>query len=168
MTAPPDAALLELAAAAGARLAAAGETLVTAESCTGGWIAKACTDVPGSSRWFLGGFVAYADSVKCHSLGVGPDTIQRYGAVSEPVVRAMAEGALRVIDAATWAIAVSGVAGPDGGTADKPVGTVWLAWSWRQKDGSLRTETCREQFPGGRDDVRRWTVRLALERLLAE
>jgi nicotinamide-nucleotide amidase len=166
MTVPPDAALMELAAAAGARLAAAGETLVTAESCTGGWIAKACTDVPGSSLWFLGGVVAYADSVKRQILGVDPDTIQRHGAVSEPVVRAMAEGALQSIGAATWAIAVSGVAGPDGGTTDKPVGTVWLAWARRQQDGSLRTETCREQFPGGRDEVRRRTVRRALVRLL--
>jgi nicotinamide-nucleotide amidase len=166
MTAPPDAALIELAAAAGARLTASGGTLVTAESCTGGWIAKACTDVPGSSRWFLGGVVAYADSVKRQILGVDPDTIQRHGAVSEPVVRAMAEGALRAIEAATWAIAVSGVAGPDGGTGDKPIGTVWLAWARREEDGSLRTETCREQFPGGRDEVRRRTVRRALERLL--
>jgi nicotinamide-nucleotide amidase len=167
MTAPPDAALLELAAAVGARLAAAGETLVTAESCTGGWIAKACTDVPGSSRWFLGGIVAYADSVKRHSLGVDPDDIRRHGAVSEPVVRAMATGALQAIDAATWAIAVSGVAGPDGGTADKPVGTVWLAWARREKDGAFRLEARCERLAGGRDDVRRWTVRLALERLLA-
>jgi nicotinamide-nucleotide amidase len=166
MTAPLDAALMELAAAAGARLAAAGETLVTAESCTGGWIAKACTDVPGSSRWFLGGVVAYADSVKRRVLGVDPDMIQRHGAVSEAVVHAMAEGMLRAIDTATWSVAVSGVAGPDGGTTDKPVGTVWLAWARRQSDGSLRTETCREQFPGGRDEVRRRTVRRALQRLL--
>jgi nicotinamide-nucleotide amidase len=166
MTVPRDAALMELAAAAGARLATAGETLVTAESCTGGWIAKACTDVPGSSRWFLGGIVAYADCVKCHSLGVDPDAIRQHGAVSEPVVRAMAAGALRAFETATCAIAVSGVAGPDGGTRDKPVGTVWLAWAWRQQDGSLRIETCREQFPGGRDQVRRLTVERALERLL--
>jgi nicotinamide-nucleotide amidase len=166
MTVPPDAALMELAAATGARLLAAGETLVTAESCTGGWIAKACTDVPGSSRWFLGGIVAYADSVKRHSLDVDPDAIRQHGAVSEPVVRAMVAGALRAFETASIAIAVSGVAGPDGGTVDKPVGTVWLAWAWRQRDGSLRTETCREQFPGGRDEVRRQSVRRALERLL--
>jgi nicotinamide-nucleotide amidase len=166
MTVPPDAALIELAAAAGARLLATGDTLVTAESCTGGWIAKACTDVPGSSRWFLGGVVAYADSVKRHSLGVDPEAIRQHGAVSEPVVRAMAAGALRAFETATRAVAVSGVAGPDGGTTDKPVGTVWLAWAWRQLDGSLRIETCREQFPGGRDEVRRRTVGRALERLL--
>ena len=85
----------------------------------------------------------------------------------EPVVRAMAAGAL-VRTGSTVAVAVSGVAGPDGGTADKPVGTVWLAWAWHEKDGSLRIEARSERFAGGRDDVRRWTVRLALERLLAE
>jgi nicotinamide-nucleotide amidase len=79
----------------------------------------------------------------------------------------MAEGALRAIDAATWAIAVSGVAGPDGGTADKPVGTVWLAWARREEDSAIRLEARRESFAGGRDEVRRCTVRLALERLLA-
>jgi nicotinamide-nucleotide amidase len=166
MNAPPDAALLELAMAVGDRLAAAGETLVAAESCTGGWVAKACTDVPGSSRWFLGGVVAYADAVKHRSLGVDLDTIRRHGAVSEPVVRAMAAGALRAMDAATWGVAVSGVAGPDGGTPAKPVGTVWFAIACRPagREGVLRS--WREQFSGDREAVRRRAVQCVLQRLL--
>jgi nicotinamide-nucleotide amidase len=142
-------------------------TLVTAESCTGGWIAKACTDVAGSSRWFQGGVVAYSNLLKVAFLDVPEGLLERHGAVSEQVVRAMAAGAL-TRTGSTVAVAVSGVAGPDGGTADKPAGTVWLAWAWREQDGSLRTETRRELYPGGRDEVRRWTVRCALERLLIE
>ena len=167
MTAPTDVELRQLAQAVGDRLQARAETLVTAESCTGGWIAKACTDVAGSSRWFQGGVVAYSNSLKAAFLGVPEGLLAQHGAVSEPVVRAMAAGAL-ARTGGTVAVAVSGVAGPDGGTADKPVGTVWLAWAWHEKDGSLRIETRSERFAGGRDDVRRWTVRLALERLLAE
>ena len=167
MTAPTDVDLQQLARSVGDRLLARAETLVTAESCTGGWIAKACTDVAGSSRWFQGGVVAYSNALKVTLLDVPEGLLARDGAVSEPVVRAMATGALARTGTAV-AVAVSGVAGPDGGTADKPVGTVWLAWAWREKDGSLRIETRRERFAGGRDDVRRWTVRYALERLLAE
>ena len=165
MTAPTDVDLQQLARSVGDRLLARAETLVTAESCTGGWIAKACTDVAGSSRWFQGGVVAYSNALKVALLDVPEDVLARHGAVSEPVVQAMAAGAL-ARTGTTVAVAVSGVAGPDGGTADKPVGMVWLAWAWRQQDGSSRTEACREQFPGGRDEVRRWTVRFALERLL--
>jgi nicotinamide-nucleotide amidase len=167
MTAPTDVELLNLARTVGVSLQARAETLVAAESCTGGWIAKACTDVPGSSQWFRGGVVAYANALKVALLDVPEDVLAQHGAVSEPVVSAMAAGVL-ARTGGTVAVAVSGVAGPDGGTVDKPVGTVWLAWAWRQGDGSLRTETRREQFPGGRDEVRRWTVRHALERLLAE
>ena len=165
MTAPTDVDLQQLARSVGDRLLARAETLVTAESCTGGWIAKACTDVAGSSRWLQGGVVAYSNSLKVALLDVREGLLAQHGAVSEPVVRAMAAGAL-ACTGSTVAVAVSGVAGPDGGTADKPVGTVWLAWAWREKDGSLRTETRCERFPGGRDEVRRWTVRCALERLL--
>jgi len=111
--------------------------------------------------------VAYSNALKVAFLDVPEDLLAQHGAVSEPIVRAMAAGAL-ARTGSTVAVAVSGVAGPDGGTADKPVGTVWLAWAWREKDGSLRIEARRERFAGGRDDVRRWTVRLALERLLAE
>lgn len=167
MTAPTDVDLQALARSVGERLHARAETLVTAESCTGGWIAKACTDVAGSSQWFLGGVVAYSNSLKDAFLGVPGELLAQHGAVSEPVVRAMAAGVL-ARSSSVVAVAVSGVAGPDGGTADKPVGTVWLAWAWRAVDGSSRTEACLEHFPGGRDDVRRWTVRRALERLLAE
>jgi len=167
MTAPTDVELEQLARSVGERLQARAETLVTAESCTGGWIAKACTDIPGSSRWFQGGVVAYSNSLKVALLDVPEGLLAQHGAVSEPVVRAMAEGAL-ARTGSTVAVAVSGVAGPDGGTADRPVGTVWLAWAWREQDGSLRTETRRDRFPGGRDEVRRWTVRRALERLLIE
>jgi nicotinamide-nucleotide amidase len=167
MTAPTDVDLQQLARSVGDRLLVRAETLVTAESCTGGWIAKACTDVAGSSRWFQGGVVAYSNPLKVAFLDVPERLLDQNGAVSEPVVRAMAAGVI-ARTSSTVAVAVSGVAGPDGGTVDKPVGTVWLAWIWQEQDGSLRTETRREWFPGGRDDVRRWTVRCALERLLAE
>jgi len=166
MTAPTDVDLQQLAWSVGERLFARAQTLVTAESCTGGWIAKACTDVAGSSRWFQGGVVAYSNSLKAALLDVPEGLLAQHGAVSEPVVRAMAAGAL-ARTGSTVAVAVSGVAGPDGGTVDKPVGTVWLAWAWREQDGSLRTETRRDRFPGGRDEVRRRTVRRALERLLS-
>jgi nicotinamide-nucleotide amidase len=166
MTRPQDAALLDLAAAVGACLTGAGQTLVTAESCTGGWIAKACTDVPGSSRWFLGGIVAYADSVKQAILGVDPEALAGLGAVSEPVVRAMATGALRAIESATWAIAVSGVAGPDGGTPVKPVGTVWFALARRQPGEAAVVQAWCERFAGDRETVRRLAVQCALQRLL--
>jgi nicotinamide-nucleotide amidase len=165
MTAPTDAALQNLARAVGARLAAADEKLVTAESCTGGWIAKACTDVAGSSRWFEGGIVAYANSAKSTLLGVPEALLAEHGAVSEPVARAMAAGALQRLGG-TVAIAVSGVAGPDGGTPGKPVGTVWLAWARRAANGSCQVESACEQFSGGREDVRRSTVGYALEHLL--
>ena len=167
MTAPTDVELQQLARSVGDRLLVRAGTLVTAESCTGGWIAKACTDVAGSSRWFQGGVIAYSNVLKVVFLDVPQDLLEQHGAVSEPVVRAMAAGAL-AHTGSTVAVAVSGVAGPDGGTADKPVGTVWLAWAWRGQDGSVRTETRRERFPGGRDEVRRRTVRCALERLLTE
>ncbi|MGB7906169.1 MAG: CinA family protein [Steroidobacteraceae bacterium] len=165
MTVPTDVDLQQLARSVGDRLLARAETLVTAESCTGGWIAKACTDVAGSSRWFQGGVVAYSNSLKVALLDVPEGLLAQHGAVSEPVVRAMAAGAL-ACTSGTVSVAVSGVAGPDGGTAEKPVGMVWLAWAWREKNGSLRTETCCEHFPGGRDEVRRLTVKRALERLL--
>jgi nicotinamide-nucleotide amidase len=165
MTAPTDVALQELAQAVGVRLAASHETLVTAESCTGGWIAKACTDVAGSSRWFQGGIVAYADAAKAALLGVPEALLAEHGAVSEPVVRAMAAGALQRLGG-TVSVAVSGVAGPDGGTPGKPVGTVWLAWARQEANGSCRVESVREQFHGGRENVRRWTVGRALEHLL--
>lgn len=166
MSPPTDVELQRLAGSLGAALSARNATLVTAESCTGGWIAKACTDVPGSSDWFLGGVVAYANALKTALLGVDPATLERHGAVSDAVVRAMALASLQRTGA-TLAVSVSGVAGPAGGTPGKPVGTVWLAWAWREQDGSLRVETQQALFPGDREAIRRHTVQRALSRLLA-
>jgi nicotinamide-nucleotide amidase len=155
-----DAELEALARRVGESLAARGWTATAAESCTGGWIAKAITDVPGSSRWFGAGFVVYSNAAKSAMLDVPAATIAADGAVSEPVVVALAENARRH-SGADVAVAVSGVAGPGGGTAEKPVGTVWLAWS-----GPSGTRTERRRFDGGRENVRRQTVARALEGLL--
>ncbi len=152
----------DLAQQLGERLLAAGLTLVTAESCTGGWVAKVLTDIAGSSQWLDRGFVTYSNQAKRDMLGVRADTIGRYGAVSEATVRAMVQGALRH-SRATVALAISGIAGPSGGTADKPVGTVWLAWA--RAGGEIRTRC--ERFPGDRDAVRRQAVSAALEGALA-
>ena len=137
-----------------------GQRLTTAESCTGGWIAKCLTDVPGSSAWFEGGVVSYSNAAKTALLGISAGLIETQGAVSEGVVEAMARGALGR-GAAHLAVAVSGVAGPGGGSADKPVGTVWLAWATATE---CRSE--RRQFSGNREDVRRETVAAALQGLL--
>ena len=145
----------------GQRLVARGATLATAESCTGGLIAALCTDVPGSSAWFTGGVVAYANEVKRDVLGVDPALLAAHGAVSEPVVRAMAAG-VRRLTGTRYAVAVSGVAGPDGGTPEKPVGTVWLAVA----DGDA-VQAQRFLFPGDRAAVRQATAEAAVEALLA-
>ena len=145
-------------------LTAAGKTVATAESCTGGWLAKAITDVPGSSAVLRYGIVSYADEAKESLLGVSTGTLANDGAVSEAVVRAMAEGAIR-LSGADIAVAVSGVAGPDGGSDDKPVGTVWLAWAARADD-STGIETRLKRFDGDREQVRAQTVAAALEGLL--
>jgi nicotinamide-nucleotide amidase len=137
-------------------LSAAGKAVSTAESCTGGWIAKALTDVPGSSACFAYGIVSYSNGAKESMLGVQNQALVDNGAVSEPVVREMAEGALR-LSGADMSVAVSGVAGPDGGTDEKPVGTVWFAWSVR-KPGGIATDTDLQHFDGDRDSVRRQTV----------
>ncbi|HEY5622190.1 MAG TPA: CinA family protein [Gammaproteobacteria bacterium] len=154
-----DEELFELASDLGKALVASGMTVACAESCTGGWIAKAITDVPGSSDWFGWGVVTYANAAKIGALGVAPELLAAHGAVSEPVVRAMAEGVLRV-SGADVSVAVSGVAGPDGGTSEKPVGTVWIAWA----RGSGVT-TINVQFDGDRESVRRQTVAAALRGL---
>jgi nicotinamide-nucleotide amidase len=138
-------------------------TLVTAESCTGGWLAKVCTDLPGSSRWYAGGVVTYSNELKQSLLGVAPESLVRFGAVSEQVVREMAAGALERLGG-DLAVAVSGVAGPDGGSRDKPVGMVWFAWARRRKRVPLVTAAV-EQFPGNRDDVRRAALLRALRGL---
>src|SRR5438105_3730053 len=126
-----DPELYVLAERVGDKLKAAGRRLVTAESCTAGWVAKALTDVPGSSQWFECGYVTYSDAAKARDLGVAPRTLQSLGAVSEQTVREMAEGALRV-SGVDLALAVTGIAGPDGGTPDKPVGTVWFCAAVRR------------------------------------
>ncbi len=135
--------------------------LATAESCTGGWIAKVLTDRPGSSAWFDRGFVSYSNQSKQDMLGVLPETLREHGAVSRETVLEMAGGAL-ANSAAQLSVAVSGIAGPEGGTQEKPVGTVWLAWG--APDG---VEAVCEHFPGGREQVRRLTVVRALQGLLS-
>jgi len=139
---------------------AAGWRIVTAESCTAGWIAKALTDVPGSSQWVESGYVTYSNTAKMRDVGVSERTLAEHGAVSEATVREMANGALRVTGV-EMAIAVSGIAGPDGGTAEKPVGTVWFAVATIDAQGPAAV--CeRRQFSGGREQVRRQAVDRAL------
>jgi len=133
--------------------------LATAESCTGGLIAASCTDLAGSSQWFERGFVTYSNAAKCELLGIDAALINAHGAVSEAVVRAMAFGALSRSHAQV-AIAVTGVAGPGGGSADKPVGTVWLAWATPM---GITSEL--QHFVGDRTTVRHATVQHALTRL---
>jgi len=144
-----------------AALLARGWMLATAESCTGGLIAGACTDLAGSSNWFERGFVSYSNAAKTELLGVDPDLIVRHGAVSEPVARAMAQGALQH-SKAQCALAVTGIAGPGGGSADKPVGTVWFAWA--TPDG-VHSEM--QRFDGDRAQVRSATVQHSLAVLLS-
>ena len=142
------------------KLSARGLKLATAESCTAGWIAKCCTDRAGSSEWFERGFVTYSNEAKIESLGVRNDTLDTEGAVSREVALQMAEGARRAAGAEI-AVAVTGVAGPDGGTPDKPVGTVWFAWSQ-----AGRREGEQHHFDGDRDAVRRQSVACALQGLV--
>ena len=150
-----------LAAQVGAALKAHGLMLTTAESCTGGGIAYALTEIAGSSAWFERGFITYANEAKQEMLGVAKETMVRHGAVSEAVVREMVEGALRHSHAQV-ALAVSGIAGPDGGTADKPVGTVWFAWG-------IKGGTCvarLHQLSGNRAEIRLESVSIALQGVL--
>jgi len=150
---------IQLAKALAAILTRRNEMLVTAESCTGGLIAGACTDLAGSSEWFERGFVTYSNAAKTELLGVPAELIAQHGAVSEPVARAMAEGAV-ARSHAQLSVAVTGVAGPGGGSEAKPVGTVWLGW---HVNGHTVTE-CRH-FAGDRAAVRQATVQHALARL---
>jgi len=143
-----------------AALQARGWMLATAESCTGGLIAAACTDLSGSSNWFERGFVTYSDAAKTELLGVAADLITQHGAVSEVVARAMAFGAIRHSQAQV-SVAVTGIAGPTGGSPGKPVGTVWFGF---QVDGQLTSET--RCFAGDRAAVRSATVAHALQRLV--
>ena len=161
--------LYQLAAEVGRSARAAGWRIVTAESCTAGWIAKTLTDIPGSSAWVDSGYVTYSNTAKMRDVGVSERTLAEHGAVSEATVREMADGAKRV-SGVEMAIAVSGIAGPDGGTADKPVGTVWFAIATPEAQGPAAI--CeRRQFTGDRDQIRRQSVdhalRLALRLLQA-
>jgi nicotinamide-nucleotide amidase len=164
MSLSTDAGIRALAVRVAERLQGAGRSLVVAESCTGGWVAKACTDLPGSSRWFLGGVVTYSDDLKLGLLGVSADALRQQGAVSQAVVRDMAVGALERLGGDV-SVAVSGIAGPEGGVAGKPVGTVWFAWAVRHAD-QLEVRTALERFDGDREAIRRQAVACALEGVL--
>jgi len=156
----PDAALYELAENLGAELKQRGLMIATAESCTGGWIAQAITAVPGSSEWFERGYVTYTYISKREMLGVESDTLGTHGAVSEPTVREMALGAVARSHAQV-SVAVSGTAGPSGGSPGKPVGTVCFAWAI---ENAVETET--RHFRGDREAVRREAVVHALTGML--
>ncbi len=159
-----DSELQRLATKVGAALLDEERRMVTAESCTGGWIAKVLTDIPGSSNWFLGGVVAYSNTLKQSLLGVLPSTLHAHGAVSEATAREMAIGALETLGGQV-AVAVTGIAGPDGAQPGKPVGTVWFGWAWRL-EGEIETRVAMETFAGDREAVRRQTVARALNELL--
>ena len=156
-----DIELETLARELGAALTARGWQVACAESCTGGWIAKTLTDLAGSSAWFGWGYVTYANEAKVSALGVEIELLQEHGAVSETVVRAMVEG-VRRISGAEIAVAVTGIAGPDGGTPEQPVGTVWFAWA-----GPAGTRAQVHRLEGERDTIRHDSVALALQGLLA-
>jgi nicotinamide-nucleotide amidase len=147
------------------RLKARGDTIVTAESCTGGWVAQELTAIAGSSKWFERGFVTYSNEAKQEMLGVRAETLQRHGAVSEETAAEMARGALEK-SRGTVALAITGIAGPSGGTPAKPVGTVCFAWA--TKRGKAGTAPCSEtrRFSGDREAVRRQSVDYSLEKVL--
>ncbi len=156
-----DNALFELAEQLGQDLKVKGHKIATAESCTGGWIAQAITEVPGSSAWFDRGFVTYSNNAKVQMLGINPQTLEQHGAVSPDVAKEMAAGALTNSEA-DWAIAVTGIAGPDGGSTEKPVGTVFVAW--QHKRGL--SKVTKFQFSGDRQQIRRSTVMEALTTMI--
>jgi len=150
-------------------LTEAGQTLATAESCTGGWVAKCLTDIPGSSHWFDRGFVVYNGHAKQQMLGVSAATIEANGEVSEAVVRELAEGVLARSNASI-SLSISGIAGPGGGTVEKPVGTVWFAWSYADKVAGVvrgvKTVSEAQCFEGDREAVRRQAVMHSLQGVL--
>jgi nicotinamide-nucleotide amidase len=150
-----------LAKQVGKALKSRGMTLATAESCTGGGIAHAITKVQGSSEWFDRGFVTYSNASKEEMLGVSPNTLKTHGAVSETTAREMADGALQY-SRAEISLAVTGIAGPTGGTSEKPVGTVWFAWVCKGK-----TNTVCHHINGDRDAVRVKATRIALQGVLS-
>lgn len=163
MSMPPtvNPCISDLVAQLGDALRTRNAMMAAAESCTGGLIAGACTEISGSSDWFERGFVTYSNAAKTELLGVSAELLIAHGAVSEPVVRAMAEGALARAPV-HWSLAVTGVAGPTGGSVGKPVGTVWFGWA-----GPAGVTSERRLFPGNRQAVRLATVAHALEGLLS-
>jgi len=160
---PERAAIATAAAALVGDLVAAGRSVATAESCTGGWIAKSITDISGSSQCFAYGIVSYSNGAKESVLGVPPSTLGEHGAVSEATVRAMAEGVLN-LSGAGLSVAVSGIAGPNGGSDEKPLGTVWFAWSERH-DGQCSTDAMLYALSGDRESIRAQAVAIALTEL---
>ena len=161
MTHTRQEALEALALEVGELLLANGERLAAAESCTGGWVAQCLTAIAGCSEWFERGFVTYSNEAKCEMLGVPAETLAAHGAVSEATAAAMAVGALRH-SRADWALAITGIAGPGGGSAEKPVGMVCFAWAG--PGGLLETESYR--FVGSREDIRAQAVDRALSGIL--
>ncbi|HEY4973078.1 MAG TPA: nicotinamide-nucleotide amidohydrolase family protein [Steroidobacteraceae bacterium] len=157
-----DQALRALADKAGTLLLAVGQRVATAESCTGGWVAKCLTDVPGSSQWFERGYVTYSNLAKEQSIGVAASVIETFGAVSRPTVEQMAAGALHD-SGADMAVAITGIAGPDGGSADKPVGLVWFALAQR----AAQPQAEQHRFAGDREAIRRAAVAVALRLVIA-
>jgi nicotinamide-nucleotide amidase len=156
-----DVALRSLAERAGSLLLSRQRRAVTAESCTGGWVAKCLTDVPGSSRWFERGYVTYSNAAKEQSIGVSPETLAALGAVSGPTAEQMAVGALQT-SGADVSVAITGIAGPDGGSAEKPVGLVWFGLAVRNAAPIIR----RQHFSGDREHIRRASVATALQMLI--
>jgi len=161
MSVPDQKALETLAAAVGALLHRNGQKLATAESCTGGWVAQCLTSVAGSSEWFERGFVTYSNAAKHEMLGIELAVLANHGAVSEATAAAMAAGALRKSHA-DWALAITGIAGPDGGSPDKPVGTVCFGWAGVEAGVAVNTR----YFIGNREAVRCQSVDFALKEIL--
>jgi nicotinamide-nucleotide amidase len=156
-----DASLKQLVSEVAAQLVEQKKTLVTAESCTGGWVAKCCTDLTGSSAWFERGFVTYSNQAKQDQLSVARATLDKNGAVSLAVVEEMALGALNH-SRANISVAITGIAGPDGGSAAKPVGTVWIAWALKNEG----VHSICFQFDGDRESIRRQAVFEALSGII--
>ena len=163
-----DEKLLEtLSIQVGLKLKEQGKTVTTAESCTGGWVAKVLTDISGSSDYFQRGFVTYSNEAKHQMIGVKDESLQRYGAVSQQVVTEMATGALQEASA-DFAVSVSGVAGPGGGSIEKPVGTVWFGFAQKQADQTVFVTTQHRVFQGNRNEVRFQSTVYILETLLKQ
>lgn len=159
---PDDARLASLAHEVAQGMRVAGRRLVTAESCTGGWLAKCLTDIAGSSQWFERGYVTYSNAAKEQALGVAPEVLTTFGAVSRQSAEQMAAGALHA-GGADLAVAITGIAGPDGGTAAKPVGLVWIALAMRLDGGAIQSRAEEHRFTGDREAVRRASVAAALQ-----